>query len=147
MPLYQYCIEDGCTWTSQWGGGTAEDDPATGHALSNPGHRIRGGSSELHAQMYYRQKNGENVTDEATTHEDWPFSHVAPGEVRHDLSEAEVVALTAELDALRTKVDEWSCDECGERESVVTKGVNGPSRCRECAGFTTDCGEELEESA
>ena len=148
MLLYQYCIEDGCTWTSPWGGGTAEDDPATGHALSHPGHRIRGGSSELHSKQYYRQKNGGNVTDDATTHDDWPFSHVAPAEIHRGLSEAEVVTLTAELDSLRTKVDEWSCDTEGcDQQSIGTRGIDGPQECRECAGFTTDRGEEMQEES
>jgi hypothetical protein len=145
MVLYQYCLEDGCTWTAQWGGGTAEDDPATEHALLNPGHQLRGGASELHAQQYYRQKKGGNVTEGAPTSDDWPLSHVAPGEVLGDLSPAEVVALTAELNDLREKVDEWSCDTEGCRQRAIgARGIDGPQECRECAGFTSDRTEEQE---
>lgn len=144
MVLYQYCIHDGCTWTAQWGGGSAADDPATQHALEHPDHTVRGGASALHSQHYYRQQNGGNVTDDAPTSDDWPLSHVAPGEIPRYPSEAELVALYAELDALREKVDEWSCDECNERMQVCTKGVDGPGLCRECAGLTTDHdGEEI----
>ena len=145
MPLYEYCIKGGCTWTAQWGGGTAADDPSTEHVLSNPGHIVRGGSSALHTQLYYRQKHGGNVTKDALTSKDWPLSHVVPGEVHGDLSPAEVVALTAELDSLRQKVDDWSCDSEGcEQQAVCTKGVDGPARCRECAGFNVGRAEEQE---
>lgn len=148
MPLYQYCTEDGCTWTSQWGGGTAADDPATEHALMNPGHKVRGGADEIHAQQYYRQLKGGNVTDDAPTSDEWPLAHVAPGEVHGDLSPAEVVALTAELNDLRAKVDEWSCDTEGcDQRSIGTRGIDGPQECRECAGFTTDRTDEIESDA
>jgi len=145
MVLYQYCIHDSCSWTAQWGGGSAADDPATEHALST-GHTVRGGASALHSQRYYRQQNGGNVTDDAPTEAEWPLSHVAPGEVPRDPSDAERTALYAELNALRQKVDEWSCDECGERMQVCTRGVDGPGLCRECAGFTSDC-EQSERSS
>ena len=106
MPLYQYCIHDECTWTAQWDGGSATDDPATEHLLTHPGHVIRGGANALHSQHYYQQRNGGNVTDDAPPSTDWPLSHVAPGEVHGDPSPAEVVALAAELDDLREKVDD-----------------------------------------
>lgn len=139
MAHYQYCTHDGCTWTAQWGGGSATDDPSTKHRLDNPTHVVRGGESALHSRLYYRQQNGGNVTDSAPTTENWPLSHVAPGEVPRDPSEAQLVALYAELNALREKIDEWSCDTEGcEKMSIGTRGVNGPQECRACAGFTTD---------
>ena len=138
MVLYQYCIHDECTWTAQWGGGSAAHDPATEHALTHPTHTVRGGANALHSQHYYQQRNGGNVTDDAPSSTDWPLSHVAPSEVHGNLSPAEVVALAAELDDLREKVDDWSCDTEGcDRQSIGTRGINGPQECRECAGFET----------
>lgn len=143
MVVYQYCVCDDCTWTAEYDGDSVNDGPGSAHMLAHPGHTVRGGTSALHTQLYYRQQNGGNVTEDAPTSEDWPLAHVAPGDVHGDLSEAEVAALAAELDSLREKVAEWSCDtEDCERLGVVTKGVDGPARCRECAGFTLGDAEE-----
>ena len=65
MALYQYCTEAGCTWTSEWSGGTAGEDPALDHLQDHPDHRIECGTAEKHRDRYCRQKDGENITASA----------------------------------------------------------------------------------
>jgi hypothetical protein len=60
--LYQYCLEDGCTYAATWQGGSAADDPAMDHLMANPDHSVMGGASKKHLDNYRAQKRGENIT-------------------------------------------------------------------------------------
>ena len=62
--------------------------------------------------------------------ENWPYDYVEPGEVEQEMTYQEAKQLRRELEELREKVDEWSCDRCGENMITATKGDE--SLCNSC---------------
>lgn len=80
----------------------------------------------------------ETATGAGILDEEWPYEYVQQGEVEQTLSAYEAKLLRQELEELRSKVDEWGCDSCGEQKSVVWNPATDENRCRDCAGFGED---------
>lgn len=70
--------------------------------------------------------------------ENWPYEYVEPGEVEQEMTYQQAKELRQELEDLRSKVDEWGCDECGERSSVVWRPADDTNLCRVCLGIEGD---------
>lgn len=92
------------------------------------------GEIELEYEADQASESGTGTGGAGILEEEWPYEHVQPGEVEQDLSAHEAKLLRQELEDLRSTIDEWSCDDCGDQKSVVWKPATDENLCRDCMG-------------